>query len=696
MLLQEQIRQHLDASGQSMRALSMRAGLNPKAVSDILNRAGHRPNRSTIEALGDAMGIPLSGREPRITYSQLIARLSEKTGDKTLDRRNATLVSRLKKVIGAARWVPETEHVDRGKVIKCFAQWSPATLGLSKGSFHNYKADVLTAINAGCGGNRKLCMRDVGGFYRKIYEEIEKSDLPTDMKLNAGSFLHFLDQEAMLPNEITQSVLEAYYRQRCSDTAKTEAVCRKHVKRVAALCTRLSSETAFAEYRFPAVNHPFGDHRDRYGVPVAMLERLLAQFDGPITRWAMGEESRDGLSYEGFLAQLDLVQPKRPMSGKLALLKPKRTGRKKTEEDRRSAGFLVEDETWSKNTLANRRGILIAGAKALYAATGYLIETVEEYTDPPVVESVLEAVHAANSGGDFPSSYASTLGKAIKKLARDYVGRDQDEVQEIAAMVKDYAAGGKGISRRNKAKLRQIVGGRQQRLIDLGDILISEVNGELDRRVRKKRGGRRLDHIDAELARDVMCVLASDILLARAPRKDNVIRTRLSWISWRGDLATLTVPNVEVKMRTSDDPDLPIPLGANESRRLRLYLDKIRPRALREGDELNPFLFPAQGSSGDPGQPFVSLLERLMRHTNRITGVRMNPHLYRHFLGWVWLKEDPDRLPDVQRLLGHKSLETTLAFYAEIDETLALDRWQAYLADKKSRQPNGFNRKEIR
>jgi integrase len=45
-------------------------------------------------------------------------------------------------------------------------------------------------------------------------------------------------------------------------------------------------------------------------------------------------------------------------------------------------------------------------------------------------------------------------------------------------------------------------------------------------------------------------------------------------------------------------------------------------------------------------------------------------------------------LPDVQRLLGHKRLETTLAHYAEIDEDLALDRWSKYLADRKSRQPD--------
>ncbi len=679
-----------------MRSLSMTAGLNPKAVSDILNRPGHRAKQSSVEALCEVTGILLSDPEQRMTYAQLIARLSRKTGDEVVDRRNASLASRLKKVIRAAEWVPEIEYVDRAKIIERFAHWTPATLGISSGSFSTYKSDVLAAIDEGCGSNRKSGIMDVGGLYREIHEAIEASNISKDMKLISGSFLYFLNRNSLLPAEITGAILNDYYCYRCAEANKTEAVSRKHVKRVAALCSRLAKEPAFATYRFPVVDHPFDDGRNKYGVESLLLEKFLREFDGPVTRWVKGEESRDGLSYEEFLGKLDAIQPQRPMNGKLALLKPKPNGRKKTEEERRSAGFLTEDETWSPETIANRRAIMIAGAKALYAATGYLIESVGEFTHPAVVEGVLEAVQAGNGNDSFPSSYASTLGKAVKKLARDYVVRDLKEVDSIASSIKDYAAGGKGITKRNKDKLRQIIGEREQRLLDLGEILIDEVNAELDRRVRKTRGTSRLEHLDTELARDVMCVLASDILLARAPRKANVTRARLSWISWRGDLATITVPNVEVKMRTTDDPDLPIPLGESESRRLRVYLDKVRPKAIRQGDELNPFLFPAQGASVDPGQPFVGLLERLMRHTHRITGLRMNPHLYRHFLGWLWLKEDPDRLPDVQRLLGHISLETTLEFYAEIDEHLALDRWQAYLVEKKSRQPNGFRKKGLR
>ena len=378
----------------------------------------------------------------------------------------------------------------------------------------------------------------------------------------------------------------------------------------------------------------------------------------------------------------------------MALLGPDHDRSANTEAERRSAGFLLPDETWNTRTLSNRRGVLLAGAKALYAANGFQIESIDEYTDPRVVKKVLKAIEGANFDEDCASSYAETIGKTLKKLARDYVGRGAEEVAEISKLLKAHATGETGIAERNKVKLRQIVGDRQQRLIDLPAILIDGVNEALDRKAKRRRGVPRRDLLGVEGARDVMCAVAADILLARAPRKANVLGIRLSWISWVGERARIVIPNVEVKLRSNDDPDLHIPLDEHASRRLRHYIEKVRPIALRAHDARNPFLFPAQGASVAPGRHYMGLLDRLMRHTKRVVGIRLNPHLFRHFLGWLWLREDPDRLPDVQRLLGHKSLETTLAHYAEIDEDLALDRWQKYLAEKKSPQPKALKKRK--
>jgi integrase len=396
-----------------------------------------------------------------------------------------------------------------------------------------------------------------------------------------------------------------------------------------------------------------------------------------------GQASRDGLTEEAFLADLDADET--PVNPKKALLK-KRNGPLRSEEERRSAGFLLPDQTWSEKTILNRRYQLIAGAKALYTATGYLIEDLEEYTDPDVVENVLDLLSSGNSDDEFPSAYAESVGKTLKKLARDYVRRSADDINAIARHISEHAVGEAGISRRNKARLRQLVGQRQQRLIDLSDILTAEVNSAIDRKKRTARGKSRLDLVGSEEARDLMCAVAHDILMARAPRRANVTGIRLAWISSSEGRSRIVVPSVEVKGRQADDPDLHIPLDEHASARLRIFVEKVRPKALRESDHDNPYLFPSQADNGGCGRPYVGLLDRLSRHTKRIVGFKMNPHLYRHFLGWLWLKEDPDRLPDVQRLLGHKSLETTLAHYAEIDEELALERWGKYLADQKSRQ----------
>lgn len=685
-MVQEQITNFLEETGLSKRALALQAGLGPKAVQDILDLPGIRSDRETLDALGDVMGVYLQTPAQQVTYSRLIDTLSHCTGDEKVDSRNRILISRLKVFLRAAGWVAETKLVDRRRAIEKLSSWSGATLNISTVSFNTYKSDILAAISYHAGRNRPIGIRDVAGKYRDLHNLLADSDFPDDLKLISGTFLQYLDQKALQPGDVTTQVLWEYYLHRLAASTKGEAKCKKHVRRISTLCTRFATHPDFVSFGFNMVEHPFADGRNKYGVEASVFSELMSEFDGPVTRWLKGEASRDGLSEEGFLAQIDAALATGSVNPKKALLK-KRGGRKRSEEERQSAGFLLPDETWSERTITNRRYQLIAGAKALYAATGYLIEDLTEYTDPDVLENVLDALSSGNSDDEFPSGYAETVGKTLKKLARDYIGRGAEDVNAIVGHVKEHALGESGISRRNKARLRQIIGDREQHLIDLSDILIAEVGSAIDGKKRKQRRKTRMDLLSKEDARDIMCAIASDILLARAPRRANVTGIRLSWISWTGGTARIVVPNIQVKGRESDDPDLHIPLDEHASARLKLFVDKVRTKALREGDDENPYLFPAQGEVGAFGQPYTGLLERLVRHTKRIVGFKMNPHLYRHFLGWLWLKEDPDRLPDVQRLLGHKSLETTLAHYAEIDEDLALDRWSKYLADRKSRQP---------
>lgn len=57
MTVQTALENYLAESGESMRALSLRANLNPKAVSDMLRIPGLRPRRKSLIALSDATGI---------------------------------------------------------------------------------------------------------------------------------------------------------------------------------------------------------------------------------------------------------------------------------------------------------------------------------------------------------------------------------------------------------------------------------------------------------------------------------------------------------------------------------------------------------------------------------------------------------------------------------------------------------------
>ncbi|WOI14887.1 site-specific integrase [Sulfitobacter sp. LC.270.F.C4] len=696
MTIRDELQAYLHETDESMRALSLRAGLNEKYVSDVLSIEGLKPRHKNLAALSKATGRDLvsvaTGSTP-LTFGELVEKL-EAAGQKTL-------ASRVRWIMRKADWYAN-RPICRHDVIDFFACYNAASLGLTRGSMSTYKCDILAAIDNNCVRNRTRGVVDISGVWSKAYKAAKELDIPDDCRLKAGPFIVYLFDRGIGPKEITTSTLADYYAHRLEAGVVTEAKCRKHVSNIVTLLRHLQSNSATAHFGFVAVASPFSDRRDKFGIDTSTLKNLLTEFDTQLAPWAAGEISRDGLTYQAFLEELDREEQQKAGSlsefnaqlqksiaekSKLPGQPPDSERVERRELKMREYGFLTFNDRWSEDTIATRRGYVISLGKALAAAHNVIVPDMRTLADYQVLKAAAAALAEFN-GGQKDTGYLVSVLKTMKKIAVGYVAASEQNVEDIRALIRFYDTGRRGIAPKNKIKLREFTEARIQSTIDLSGNVMTKINAEIDRR-RKDKGKKtgflldRLSAIDIELARDIAAILAHEILLTRAPRSANVIGARLDWIAHEDGKAVLTIPAAEVKGRKAGDSNYVVRLGDRASRLMRNYIEKIRPKLLHPDDKQNPYLFPRQeGGKFKFNAPYRGILKRVTRLLKQNVGVQINPHLYRHLIGWIWLKESMDNLPRVQRLLGHKSLKTTVEYYAELDETLVMDGWQTLLETK--------------
>ncbi|MCR8828046.1 tyrosine-type recombinase/integrase [Pseudosulfitobacter koreensis] len=694
MTLAETLKQYLEANQESKRGLSLRSGLGEKVVSDILRIPGLRPRATTLTALSRTTGIDLFQclDHPPVYYADLIARF-----DAEGEKRKATRVRWLTRV---AKWVPEITIVCRRDVIEFLRDHRAAEFNLTKGSYATYSSEAIEIVNSSAMRNRKRGSRDLTGTHAEILAAIsaKECDLREWQVGVARPFLVFLHDQQILVPEVTTDTLAAYYAERMETSSKSEEKCRQHVIEVAKFLKDARRIELLQPFGFCPVETPFEKYAGKYGVADEVVSEVMMEFDRDVAPWAIGEVSRTGQPLAAFIQELDKCETS--VSVKKALLKKRRAenaarpGQKPVEDTwsdddlLAQNGFLTDKQKWSARTLKTRRGYIASLAKSMVATLDIVPESLEELLDPDFLHAAADGIRDANVG-EFSSSYLGSVLKCARKIAKEFQCRSKKDLKRIKKLIKIHDRKRRGIAPRNKAKLREFDDQRIQRTIDLGDVIITDVNAEIDRRRvahRKKHGvlPSRVDVIDAELGRNIMAAIAHEILLRNAPRSDNLINARLDWISWRGEVARITVPALHVKMRGPDDDDLTLFLNGRQSKLLRSYLDTVRAKCLVSGDDRNPYLFPAQVRKEKAGQPYKTVLKRVTRILNDKVGSRINPHLYRHLIGWIWLKQSIDNLPKVQRMLGHASLPTTIDYYAELDPSLVFDAWNEHLNNKSS------------
>ena len=630
------------------------------------------------------------------TYQAIADKLLEtEPRDSPEAKKDARVARRLLWLCHMANWPSETTMASRHAVTAFFDENRPATFGLTKGSYAVYRSEILSVLKPDPVRKHRYILQ-MTGIWREVHDLTVQADLPPAFRWRCSPLLWFLDERDISPAEVTPEILMDFYRFSLTTEMLEEDRARRRALDAAKYITLLSDLPEFAKFGFSPVEVRFRNRSIKYNVPADIANPLLADFDCRVAPWARGEMSNIGERREDYLKRRDDEAVPATISDKKRRWKTGAAyqGRRAREKDTRTGtaeGFVPSSNRWNDATVKSARASISTCVKALYEAEGYRIETIEELTDPEIVEAYAAILHTRQKGKKHPSSYVKHILTVINGLAKRFVGRSQDDIESIAEIRATYTISRRGIAPRNREKLQNFTPARIQTLIDMPDLLLRQINRE----VKHRREAHRTSHgvlprpeevYGIRLIREVMIILAHHIMLARAPRRANLSGIKLDWLRWRDGLVTIEIPWHVVKKRKEVDGPLPIPLSADTSCLLKSYQEKLRPKILHPDDPENPYLFPSPPHAGEHriGECYLGLPDRLVDRIHDVVGVQIHPHLSRHLLGWIWLRENPEKLPSVQKLLGHKHMQTTIDYYAEIDESVALNQWQEFLNAKKT------------
>jgi integrase len=156
----------------------------------------------------------------------------------------------------------------------------------------------------------------------------------------------------------------------------------------------------------------------------------------------------------------------------------------------------------------------------------------------------------------------------------------------------------------------------------------------------------------------------------------------------RGAISTIEIPANEVKNKRSLAFDIPPRLA----KMLIYYRNRLAPKVIgRRPDRL---FVKADGSAKN--QWAVSWLIRT--YLRKRAGLQLSPHQFRHSIAKFLLDAAPGDFETVRQLLGHASLQTTVAAYTGISSRRAARHHQrlveealAEQAPKRGRQSSGTN-----
>jgi integrase len=288
---------------------------------------------------------------------------------------------------------------------------------------------------------------------------------------------------------------------------------------------------------------------------------------------------------------------------------------------------------------------------------GYLVR-------PAHVRQALQFFLDRNGGK--PNAYIGAIAYTLRTVAKYGVDVSDADRKEVERLYKKVACRRSGLTEKNMVRLRQLDDPAvRDRLLAYPTLRIREI-------LRTDSGG-----VAEALA--VQAAVATELWLFAPLRLANFAGLRLDQNLNRregrgGERSwAIHVPAAMVKNTIDLDYELPTPIA----RHLELYLERFRPRLVAG---TNPWLFPGRYGA----KHVATLRDQVVRAVRQGTGIELHPHLFRHIAGKLLLDEHPGDQGTIQRLLGHKSIRTTMATYTGAEVKAAIRRYDEVVLGQRA------------
>jgi hypothetical protein len=256
-----------------------------------------------------------------------------------------------------------------------------------------------------------------------------------------------------------------------------------------------------------------------------------------------------------------------------------------------------------------------------------------------------------------PGSNVSSIARVLHQIALHHCNPPVPGAEEITEWVRAVTPQqGQGMTAKNRHRLQALL--QPQTCDDLLH-LPEELTDDAQVAATPKQAARLMLRA---VAIEILSMCPMRIGNLRTLRLDENFRR----LDPRSKLIThITIPAEDVK--NGVPMDWPIP--QESARLIQSWIDKYRPT--RPGND-NLFLFPGQVTGAMSGG---GLFTAITSTVEQRIGAKVHVHLFRHFAVAMFLRDHPGAYETARRILGHKSVQTTIRFYAGLEANSAAEQF---------------------